>query len=60
MVFAEMDRMVTLAGQLQDDGAPVILVNTLVEALEDADARRGGDGAPARLHLDSDAPRHRG
>ena len=35
--FAEMDRTVTLADQLEDDGGPVVLVNTFVVSLEDAD-----------------------
>lgn len=38
MAFTEMDRTVTIAEQMQDDGGPVILVNTLVVAPEDADA----------------------
>ena len=35
--FAEMDRTVTLADQLEDDGGPVILVNTFVVSPDDAD-----------------------
>ena len=38
MAFTEMDRTVTIAEQLEDGGEPVILVNTLVVAPEDADA----------------------
>jgi len=35
--FAEMDRTVTLADQLRDEGGPVVLVNTFVVPPEDAD-----------------------
>lgn len=35
--FIEMDRTVTLADQLKDEGGPVILVNTFVVPPEDAD-----------------------
>ena len=35
--FAEMDRTVTLADQFEDDGGPVVLVNTLIVSPEDAD-----------------------
>lgn len=38
MTFTEMDRTVTMAEQMEDDGGPVILVNTLVVAPEDTDA----------------------
>ena len=37
MTFAEMDPTVTIAMQLEDDGGPVILVNTLVVPAADAD-----------------------
>lgn len=35
--FIEMDRTVTLADQLKDEGGPVVLVNTFVVPPEDAD-----------------------
>ena len=35
--FAEMNPTVTLASQLDDDGGPVILVNTFTVPTEDAD-----------------------
>ncbi len=35
--FAEMDRTVTLADQLNNEGGPVVLVNTFVVPPEDAD-----------------------
>jgi heme-degrading monooxygenase HmoA len=35
--FVEMDRTVTLADQLKDEGGAVVLVNTFVAAPEDAD-----------------------
>lgn len=35
--FAEMDRTVTLADQLKNEGGPVVLVNTFVASPEDAD-----------------------
>lgn len=35
--FTEMDRTVTLADQLKDEGGPVVLVNTFVVPPEDAD-----------------------
>jgi len=35
--FIEMDRTVTLADQLKDEGGAVVLVNTFVAAPEDAD-----------------------
>lgn len=35
--FAEMDRTVTLADQLKDEGGPMVLVNTFVVPPEDAD-----------------------
>ena len=35
--FIEMDRSVTLAAQLQDEGGPVILFNTFTVPPEDAD-----------------------
>lgn len=38
MKFAEMDPSVTLACQLDDEGGPVILINTLTVPPEDADA----------------------
>ena len=37
MTFTEMDSTVTIADQLEDDGGPVILINTLVVPAEDAD-----------------------
>ncbi len=46
--FAEMDAAVTLADQLEDDGGPVILVNTFNVPVEDADrlvAAWAGDAA---------------
>lgn len=36
--FAEMDQTVTLNAQLEDDGGPVILINTFIVPPEDADA----------------------
>lgn len=36
-MFAEMDRTVTLAQQMQDDGGAVVLINTFVTAPADAD-----------------------
>lgn len=35
--FAEMNPTVSLASQLDDDGGPVILINTFVVPLEEAD-----------------------
>ena len=35
--FIEMDRTITLAAQLKDEGGPVVLVNTFVVPPEDAD-----------------------
>lgn len=46
--FAEMDATVTLAHQMDDDGGPVILVNTFVVPVEEADqlsAAWAGDAA---------------
>jgi len=46
--FAEMDVTVTLADQLEDDGGPVILVNTFTVSPEEADrliAAWAGDAA---------------
>ena len=46
--FAEMDAAVTLADQLEDDGGPVILVNTFTVPVDDADrlvAAWAGDAA---------------
>ena len=37
MKFAEMDLTVTIADLLEDDGGPVILINTLTVPVEDAD-----------------------
>ena len=36
--FAEMDQTVTLASQLDDEGGPVVLINTFIVPPEDADA----------------------
>ena len=36
--FAEMDQTVTLASQLEDEGGPVVLINTFTVPPEDADA----------------------
>ncbi|WAP67191.1 antibiotic biosynthesis monooxygenase family protein [Jiella pelagia] len=36
--FTEMDQTVTLASQLEDEGGPVILINTFIVPPEDADA----------------------
>ena len=36
--FAEMDQTVTLAFQLEDEGGPVVLINTFIVPPEDADA----------------------
>ena len=35
--FAEMDATITLADQLEDDGGPVVLINTFTVAAEDVD-----------------------
>jgi heme-degrading monooxygenase HmoA len=35
--FIEMDQTVTLADQLKDEGGPVVLINTFVVPLADAD-----------------------
>jgi len=47
--FAEMDRTVTLADQLKDEGGPVVLVNTLVVPPEDADRLLAVSAADAAL-----------
>ena len=38
--FAELDRTVTLAQQLEDDGGPMILVNVITIAPDDVDQLR--------------------
>ena len=46
--FAEMDVAVSLTEQLQDDGGPVVLINTFTVPVEDADqllAAWAGDAA---------------
>ena len=41
--FVEMDATVTLADQLRDDtNGPVVLINTFVVLVEDADGLRAG------------------
>lgn len=37
MMFIEMDPTVKISDQLDDEGGPVILINTLVVPMEDAD-----------------------
>lgn len=47
--FVEMDRSVTLAEQMGEEGGPVVLVNTFTVAPEDADRLLAAWGADAAV-----------